>query len=572
MREEGHYTIKRVTSLPKKGNSNFLYSVKGVQEMQILYRWLLNGSYEEIVVGSGGVGNITGLILPGTNITITGTGTLGDPYIVNSAGGGGATNLAVDTITATNLNVTSDTGTDATLPTATNAVAGVMSAAQVADLEDVITLTGVAGNSTDLGTFPGIVISDNVDIYTALSELEARSIISPTGLERLDEGKGDGWRLIGKDPANYGNIGTRATDLSNSTSASTTKGSTGTDSFTVGRDNENGFATTLMYGQDNLDISTAGSYSAGNLLGGAENQFGNFLIGTAVFGERSTIGRAGVTDDDNVVFLSLMAGGKNDLYAGHGSAQIGDFLVGGASASTIVGVGNLDETVTIAANDQIKVKAEDNPRFTVGCGIYAGTYTSPGVFTRRNGFVVWGDGNAKFPTLTNTMIDAANDDSAVTKGGVNVNAGGLSGSGNNTEIATFNAAGDLVGDSTFTYAGSVATITNLASSTRIELGHNKLEFVNNTNGDFSIVGDNVNLTQDVFIRPPDTAGSTLATPFVFATETYVDATVVDLTTIPEYVSIVAATAALGTNARFRWAEANIDGVTSPSGSQYGITK
>ncbi|MFD2823803.1 tail fiber domain-containing protein [Lacinutrix iliipiscaria] len=35
-----------------------------------------------------------------------------------------------------------------------------------------------------------------------------------TGLEALDEGNGRGWRLIGRDPANYGNIGFNAVDFS----------------------------------------------------------------------------------------------------------------------------------------------------------------------------------------------------------------------------------------------------------------------------------------------------------------------------------------------------------------------
>lgn len=45
----------------------------------------------------GGIDNITGLITAGTNVTITGTGTTADPYIINSSGGGGGTPGGSDT-------------------------------------------------------------------------------------------------------------------------------------------------------------------------------------------------------------------------------------------------------------------------------------------------------------------------------------------------------------------------------------------------------------------------------------------------------------------------------------------
>jgi hypothetical protein len=40
-------------------------------------------------LGAGNADSITGLIQQGTNVTITGSGTLADPYIINSIGGGG---------------------------------------------------------------------------------------------------------------------------------------------------------------------------------------------------------------------------------------------------------------------------------------------------------------------------------------------------------------------------------------------------------------------------------------------------------------------------------------------------
>jgi hypothetical protein len=59
----------------------------------------------------------------------------------------GSTNLAVGTITTTTVQVTSDTGTDATLPAATNAAAGVATAAQIAKLEGIS--SSATANSSD---------------------------------------------------------------------------------------------------------------------------------------------------------------------------------------------------------------------------------------------------------------------------------------------------------------------------------------------------------------------------------------------------------------------------------------
>jgi hypothetical protein len=56
----------------------------------------------------------------------------------------------------------------------------------------------------------------------------------PTGLEKITEGGNTGWRLIGQNPANYGNIGVNAKDISSSTGSSTTKGATGNNSIAIG--------------------------------------------------------------------------------------------------------------------------------------------------------------------------------------------------------------------------------------------------------------------------------------------------------------------------------------------------
>lgn len=57
---------------------------------------------------------------------------------------------------------------------------------------------------------------------------------TPNGLEKITEGSNTGWRLIGVNPANYGNIGPNAVDLSTSSASSSTMGATGNYSYAEG--------------------------------------------------------------------------------------------------------------------------------------------------------------------------------------------------------------------------------------------------------------------------------------------------------------------------------------------------
>lgn len=64
-----------------------------------------------------------------------------------AGGGGGNTNLSVTNITATTLDIASDTGTDATVPQATTSLAGLMSGADKTKLNGIA--TGATANSAD---------------------------------------------------------------------------------------------------------------------------------------------------------------------------------------------------------------------------------------------------------------------------------------------------------------------------------------------------------------------------------------------------------------------------------------
>lgn len=92
--------------------------------------------------------------------------------------------------------------------------------------------------------------------------------------------------------------------------------------------------------------------------------------------------------------------------------------------------------------------------------------------------------------------------------------------GEEGEVAVYDSDGNLVGYSTLQYDGNNLVLTNIASNTRSNLSHDELKFIR-LGREFSIVGGSIVLDQNVFLQPPNTAGSTKASPFTIATEEHV---------------------------------------------------
>ncbi len=88
-------------------------------------------------------------------------------------------------------------------------------------------------------------------------------------LEKLNEGNGDGWRLLGRNPALFGNIGLNAIDFSDSDDLSSTRGATGAGCFATGLNNiVNGTRNAIIGGSaNNIDVNTLNS----TILGGENN-------------------------------------------------------------------------------------------------------------------------------------------------------------------------------------------------------------------------------------------------------------------------------------------------------------
>ncbi len=128
-----------------------------------------------------------------------------------------------------------------------------------------IEVTGVTSN----------ILIDNIDLNYGVPL--TNSSTEPTGLEAINEGNGIGWRLIGRDPADYGNIGLNSVDFSYSSDfgSATGNGVTGSYSLAAGYNNVvSGFASfavgstntlagNLSYALGINNIAVAGSTTIG---------------------------------------------------------------------------------------------------------------------------------------------------------------------------------------------------------------------------------------------------------------------------------------------------------------------
>ena len=326
-------------------------------------------------------------------------------------------------------------------------------------LVSLIQFAGAAGIQTILGSdFIDSSLTGIGEVTISLSATGTPSNLTglrgdntwgTLGLESLDEGgrKGFGsenpaigWRLIGRDPSIYGNIGQGSIDFSSGYFADVSLpfggsiinspqiGSTGPGSFTLGGTVENNSNGGVVFGTSNVlngGPNIEPTYFSGGVILGSQNQSYGLNYYNLTSGYKNLIGdrtqqswsAAGFPYPYPVQYWSGQIGMYNQMPAGFASAQLGYGLLSSAPGSITVGVANEDVTLSIAENVTNNRNAL-NPRFTVGCGTFSGDSANPSVGIRQNGFVVMSDGTASFPVLSNTMIDSAGSDSAVTKGWV----------------------------------------------------------------------------------------------------------------------------------------------------------
>ncbi len=208
-------------------------------------------------------------------------------------------------------------------------------------------------------------------------------------LQKITEGSNTGWRILGRNPANYGDIGANAVDLSTSTTAST-RGATGTNALATGiNTNASGlYATALGDGSRATgDISTAiGSRTIASSVYAIA--MGSEVIASGIASTAmgsSTIASGFIS---TAMGSGTIASGGNSTAMGVSSRATGNFSIAAgndvrARSFGEFALGSFNDTLTTV--NSTSYAGNNNRAFTVGTGS-SGT-------ARRTSFVVQQNGN-----------------------------------------------------------------------------------------------------------------------------------------------------------------------------------
>lgn len=168
--------------------------------------------------------------------------------------------------------------------------------------------------------------------YALMSD-EARNV---KGLEAIDEGNGLGWRLIGRNPDNYGDIGNEATDLSLSGVPSTEFGATGFGSFATGISTKASGARSTAMG-----LNTEASGDTSTALGNTNVASGDNSFAVGLGTQASGIYSSAFGFNTHAGNPYAFAAGDGAEALGEVSFAFGEDVLAGANHAVAFGFGTL---------------------------------------------------------------------------------------------------------------------------------------------------------------------------------------------------------------------------------------
>ena len=252
---------------------------------------------------------------------------------------------------------------------------GIVSPVTTLDVAGDLTVTSRTGTATSLSGFDAsnklvdLTLGSGITIDSGVLNVSASS----TGLEAIDEGNGVGYRLIGRDPANHGNIGLNAIDLSYSPSPDS-KGATGNYSFSVGFNTRSDGSSSTAIGSY---TGAYGDYSVSSGYGGGVFAFAGFSHGYNNYVSHSH-GVAFGSSSQSVALFSFVTGPGN---------------TSNSMYETVVGA-----FATIATGQDASNYVTTDELYKIGNGVDAGN--------RSDALTIYKNAVQKIGGITGTALEA----------------------------------------------------------------------------------------------------------------------------------------------------------------------
>ena len=328
----------------------------------------------------------------------------------------------------------------------------------------------------------------------------AQTFGGSSGLEQITENGNTGFRLMGSDPNNFGDIGANSTDLSTQTQASTTRGATGLYSLASGEN-----TTASSYRSTAMGNNTIASNENSTAMGINTNASGNSSTAMGNSTTASGTNSIAMGSNNTASGTSSTAMGRGTVASGSYSTSLGELSTASGSRSLAAGqhasatAANsiaIGHAATASGYGSIALGGEGNE----SAGLYS---TAMGRYTKAHsvGELTIGSFNTNYNPVGGASTWDALDRLFVIGNGTSQNSRSnaflVLKNGNTTINGQLNINGNILASGALTLLGASGITMTSASNGNIAIdphGTGNLTLGSADNATTSLTGNTLNLT------------------------------------------------------------------------------